>query len=574
MTRNTLVGELRSAWLAAAIALFALTALVLAPRHAAGAWNTFGNQAATAAQNQVNAQAISDNAGGMIVVWQDFRTGIADIYAQRFSSNGSKLWGDGGVAICTETNHQESPVVVSDGSGGAVISWQDLRSGAGYDIYAQAVTSGGTLRWAPAGVAVCTATGSQILEVITTDTAGGAIVAWRDSRGASADVYAQRLSSAGAPLWTPDGVAVCTATGQQNDVSIVHDGQGGAFLAWRDPRNGNWDIYAQALNAAGAPRWAPDGVVVSNAVLDQIEPAISYDGNFGLLVVWQDARNGTDYDIWAQRVKPDGTPRWTANGVQACDQDSSQSNPLVVTDGARGAILAWVDNRLSSQVDLFAQRFDSSGVRLWTTNGVAVCTADSVQSLKTMISDNTGGAILGWDDGRGAGTDEDLYAQSISPTGSVRWNATGVKIGTGSGTRRLTTSAPDGFGGALFAWEDFRNGATSDVFGLRLTSVGTGVEVTSAPPVAARLLTPYPNPFNPHTKIQFSLDEPSRFTLSIHDVQGRLVRTLGSGEAQAGTRVFQWDGTRADGTACASGAYFAILSLPSGTRSTSLRLVR
>jgi len=290
--------------------------------------------------------------------------------------------------------------------------------------------------------------------------------------------------------------------------------------------------------------------------------------------VWQDARNGTDYDIWAQRVKPDGTPRWTANGVQACDHDSSQSNPLVVNDGARGAILAWVDNRFSNRSDLFAQRFDSSGVSLWTTNGAAVCTADSSQFLKTMIPDNAGGAILGWDDERGAGTDEDLYAQAISPTGSVRWNATGVKIGTGSGTRRLTASAPDGFGGALFAWEDFRNGATSDIFGLRLTSVGTGVEVTSAPPVAARLLTPYPNPFNPHTKIQFSLDEPSRFTLSIHDVQGRLVRTLASGEAQAGTRVFQWDGTRADGTACASGAYFAILSLPSGSRSTSLRLVR
>ena len=67
MTRTALVGELRSAWLIAAIALSALTALVLAPRHAAGAWNAFGNQAATAALNQVNAQAISDNAGGMIV---------------------------------------------------------------------------------------------------------------------------------------------------------------------------------------------------------------------------------------------------------------------------------------------------------------------------------------------------------------------------------------------------------------------------------------------------------------------------------------------------------------------------
>jgi hypothetical protein len=556
-----------------------MTALTLAfaPRHAAGAWSAFGNQAATAAQNQVNAQAISDGAGGMIVVWQDFRTGVADVYAQRFDASGNTLWGAGGTAICTEANQQETPVLVSDGAGGAVIAWQDLRSGTGYDIYAQAVTSAGGLKWAAAGVAVCAATGSQVLEVITSDTAGGAIVAWRDSRSGLADVYAQRVSSTGTPLWTADGVAVCTATGQQNDISIVADGQGGAYLAWRDPRNGtlNNDIYAQALSSSGTPRWAADGVVVSNAALDQVEPAISYDGNFGLLVVWQDLRNGTDYDIYAQRLKPDGTPRWTVNGAQACDVDSSQSAPLVVTDGARGAILSWTDNRSSNRwPNIYAQRIDSSGVSTWTANGVAVCTADSAQFVKTLVADKTGGAIVGWDDERGAGSDEDLYAQSISPTGAIRWNALGLKIGTGAGTRRLTTSAPDGFGGALFAWEDFRNGATSDVFGLRLTSIGTGVEPGAAPPATARLLTPYPNPFNPHTTIEFTLHEPSRFTLRIHDVHGRLVRTLGSGDAQAGTRVFQWDGTRSDGSACASGAYFAVLSLPTGTRSTALRLIR
>lgn len=577
MTRTASLGEWLFAWLRTALVLVALSALGFSARHASGAWATFGNQAATAAQNQVNAQAISDGSGGMILVWQDFRSGVADIYAQRFSADGTKLWGDGGVAICTEALSQETPVLASDGVGGAVIAWQDLRSGAGYDIWAQAVTSAGAVKWASGGVAVCTESGTQVLEVITSDAAGGAIIAWRDSRSGTADVYAQRMSSTGTPLWTANGVAVCTAANQQNDISIVSNGQAGAFLAWRDPRNGalNNDIYVQALNSAGTALWTADGVAVSSAANDQIEPAISYDGNFGLLVTWQDARNGTDYDVFAQRISASGSPLWTANGVQVCDVDSSQSTPLVVHDGARGAIVAWTDARASNRwPDIYAQRFDSSGVAMWTANGVAVCAADSGQFLKTMIADKSGGAILGWDDERGAGTDEDLYAQALSPLGANRWTATGVKIGTGSSTRRLTSSAPDGYGGALFAWEDFRNGATSDVFGLRVTSVGTGVETASAPPAATKLLTPFPNPFNPHTTIQFTLTEPSRFTLSIHDVHGRLVRSLGSGEAQAGTRAFQWDGTRNDGTACASGSYFAVLSLPSGTRSASLRLIR
>ena len=554
-----------------------MSVLAVPTKEARGAWGTFGNQAATAAQNQGKAQTISDGSGGMIIVWEDFRNGAADIFAQRFSADGTKLWGSGGIAICTEALPQESPVLTSDGAGGAVIAWQDLRSG-NYDIWAQAVTSAGALKWA-GGAAICTATGSQVLEVITTDAAGGAIIAWRDSRaGTASDVYAQRVNSTGTPLWTADGVAVCTAAQQQNDISIVSNGQGGAFLVWRDPRIStiNNDIYAQALNSAGTPLWTADGVVVSNAANDQIEPAISYDGNFGLLVTWQDFRNGTDFDIFAQRMTVSGSARWTANGVQACDADSSQSQPLVVADGARGAILAWTDTRSSNKwPDIYAQRFDSTGVRMWGgLNGVAVCTADSGQFLTTLIADKSGGAIAGWDDERGAGNDEDIYTQSISSAGAMRWASTGLKIGTGPGTRRLTTSAPDGFGGALFAWEDFRNGASSDVFGLRVTSVGTGVDPAGAPPAAARLLTPYPNPFNPHTTIEFTLTEPSRFHLSIHDVHGRLIRSLGSGEAQAGTRTFQWDGTRDDGSACASGAYFAVLSLPTGHRSTSLRLIR
>ncbi|HET9252838.1 MAG TPA: FlgD immunoglobulin-like domain containing protein [Candidatus Eisenbacteria bacterium] len=574
--RTASLGDWLFACLRAASVLFAMSALAFSARQASGAWATFGNQAATAVQNQVNAQAVSDGAGGMIIVWQDFRSGVADIYAQRFDASGTKLWGDGGLAVCTETLGQEAPVLTSDGAGGAVIAWQDLRSGAGYDIWAQAVTPAGALKWAPAGVAICTASGNQVLEVITTDAAGGAIIAWRDGRGVAADVYAQRVSSTGTPLWTGDGVAVCTATGQQNDISIVSNGQGGAFLAWRDPRNGtsNNDIYAQALNSSGTPLWTADGVVVTNAVQNQIDPSISYDGNLGVLIAWQDTRNATDYDIYAQRLNSTGTALWTPNGVQACDVDSAQSAPIVVSDGARGAILAWTDARVS-RPDIYAQRLDSLGTRLWGgLNGVAVCSADSGQFIKTLIADKTGGAIVGWDDERGAGNDEDIYAQALSPTGTVRWTANGVKIATGSGTRRLTTSAPDGYGGALFAWEDFRNGATSDVFGLRVTSVGTGIETASAPRAAARLLTPYPNPFNPHTTIEFTLTEPSRFSLSIHDVQGRLVRSLGAGVAQAGTRTFQWDGTRNDGSACASGAYFAVLSLPSGTRSTSLRLIR
>jgi len=48
------------------------------------------------------------------------------------------------VAICTASSEQYSPQIVSDGSGGAIITWTDYRNG-NSDIYAQVVNSSGSL---------------------------------------------------------------------------------------------------------------------------------------------------------------------------------------------------------------------------------------------------------------------------------------------------------------------------------------------------------------------------------------------------------------------------------------------
>ena len=534
----------------------------------------YGNPASLAPMNQVNAKSIPDGSGGIILVWEDYRNGDADIYAQRLDGAGAPLWGTNGVLVISKTLGQESPAIVSDGAGGAIVAWQDLRSG-GYDIYTQGLNSNGALKWNPDGIPLCLAVGNQVLQVMTTDGAGGAIVAWRDLRTGDSDVFAQRVTSAGAvPVpWTTDGMAVCVVAGLQTDVRIEADPRGGAFIVWRDRRNGtDSDIYAQSITASGAPRWTANGVVVSNAANDQLAPTIAYDGRFGLLVAWHDFRNGLHYDVWAQRVKPDGTPRWTANGVRLTNASGGQSNPIVVTDGQAGAIVGWTDARVS-RPDIYAQRVDSAGVVKWApSDGVPVCASDSSQFVETGTSDGLGGAIFGWDDDRSGGNE--IFAQSVGSNGATRWAAGGVKIATGSGFRTLTTQSPDGYHGALFAWQDFRGGATCEVYAYRITSVGTAVEPAAAPRVAARIYPARPNPFNPSTVLEFSLDQPSAVSFTLYDVQGRRVRVLTQGLLGAGRHTYRWDGLDQQGRACGSGVYFAHLSLPSGSRSTSITLLR
>ena len=49
-----------------------------------------------------------------------------------------------GIAICTAADIQFGISIIPDGGAGAIVAWQDRRSG-NYDIYAQRVTSGGAI---------------------------------------------------------------------------------------------------------------------------------------------------------------------------------------------------------------------------------------------------------------------------------------------------------------------------------------------------------------------------------------------------------------------------------------------
>src|SRR5258706_1764817 len=105
-------------------------------------------------------------------------------------------------------------------------------------------------QWINNGTAICLAAGGQYSPVAVSDGAGGAIITWFDQRAGNSDIYAQRIDAAGVVKWTGDGVAICTAAGNQNTPAIVSDGAGGAIITWYDLRAGTFDIYVQRVNSA------------------------------------------------------------------------------------------------------------------------------------------------------------------------------------------------------------------------------------------------------------------------------------------------------------------------------------
>jgi len=437
---------------------------------------TLNNPICTATSQQYTTAITSDGSGGAIITWYDNRNGLAsDIFAQRISSAGINQWTADGVAISTAAETQTEPKIVSDGSGGAIITWYDFRNATNNDIYAQKINASGSVQWTADGVAISTATDDQSSPQIVSDGAGGAIIVWGDYRsGVDNDIYAQRINSAGVPQWTANGVVISAASDNQSAPCIVSDGTGGAIIAWADNRNGPWvDIYAQRINGSGAVQWTANGVPICTLMYFGFTtriPQIVSDGAGGAIIVWNDPRSGAD-DIYAQRINASGVVQWTTDGVAICTASGSQSQPTIAADGSGGAIIAWQDFRNGSHLDIYAQRINASGAVQWTVNGIGVCTTTDNQS-SPQILESAASVILAWNDSRSGNTD--IYAQKLSTTGTAQWTADGVPVSTATGSQSSPLLTSDALLGAIVAWQDARNGTTNfDVYASRVFSDGS-----------------------------------------------------------------------------------------------------
>src|SRR5262249_59389488 len=126
--------------------------------------------------------------------------------------------------VCTATGSQADPAMISDGAGGAIIAWDDNRAG-DFDIYVQRLNSAGGPQWIANGTALCLSTGDQTLPDLAPDGTGGAIVGWQDFRNGNSDVFAQRIAGSGAIQWDDAGEPVTAAALDQTDPQIRTDVQ-------------------------------------------------------------------------------------------------------------------------------------------------------------------------------------------------------------------------------------------------------------------------------------------------------------------------------------------------------------
>ena len=83
----------------------------------------------------------------------------------------------------------------------------------------------------------------------------------------------------------------------------------------------------------------------------------------------------------------------------------------------------------------------------------------------------------------------------------------------------------------------------------------------------------YPNPFNPTTRISYTVARPGRLEVKIYDLRGRLVRTLVDGTV-ASSGFVDWRGDDDRGAGVASGVYFYEVRMGSEVTIGKMALIR
>ena len=421
----------------------------------------------TAPDGQFLPWAVGDGKGGIVVVWEDHRTGKDwDVYAQRIDAAGEVLWGANGMPISRERNNQRYLRMVRSGDR-MIVAWTDRRAVRKWDVYAQAITRSGEVVWDEGGIPVCTHPANQSDIAVVSDGAGGAIIAWKDRRRGSAyhNLYVQRIGPDGQRMWEIDGVPVFLSGALQGNPQLISDGRHGFYAVWWDVvGHEQWHIMTHRLNMSGKSLWKTP-VLVSPLKGIGGEPRAASDGRGGLIVVWQIYSNFINDNLYAQRMDRKGRKRWGEDGVPICTAPSIQKHPSIASDGLGGIVAVWQDER-DVYSDLYAQRIAGNGKPLWAQNGIPICVADGHQDAPSLVKCGKSEFFVAWLDYRedyGDESNDAIYAQRIDIDGKAIWQENGIPICTANGEQYPPFVVRSGSGELTVVWSDAR-GDIGDIY--------------------------------------------------------------------------------------------------------------
>jgi len=290
----------------------------------------------SSSSNQIWPVRIVWNGTGYGIAYTADFNGVPQIFFARLDRNGTVVSGPTRVSNVANPSPLSQAVApaLAFGGGHYVVVWQEQgRTTPTYDIYTTVLDVNGAI--AAADRTVVIAGGMETAPAVAYGSFENSFVfVWEES-----GVLPYYRISVGYMLpgaWNPLVNGPLTAGPSDSMSPSLVDSGNTVGLAWRDARDGNWEIYAALLTSAGA-RVSGDVRLTNNAGFSGSPRILWTGGEFGVFFTDDRAFGSGTSDVWFQRM----TASATAAGVNVQVSAVARAYYLAAAFAKRGYLAAF-----------------------------------------------------------------------------------------------------------------------------------------------------------------------------------------------------------------------------------------
>lgn len=419
----------------------------------------------------VNITAFSDLSGGAFVFWEDKKGAQKkDIYFIRFNKDGEVSFRGDGKAISTRSGLKENPIAVVGPYGNAYVLWRGKEKNV-QELYIQKLSKAGLRLWKNEGIQLTDTRLEKTDYSLSIDNKGIIHVSYILKSNTSPAKYHLKYQSLDADgKFLTDSIKgnLYSSGSTITETQIVPDNSGGKFIFWLESVKNKTILRSHYIDAAGSKKWGSKPLTISKENKNVIDYTVGRIGNNTYAAY---TYQGVNKIIYQNLISSNGKLLWGDDGLLLTYQNGSQSNPqFAFMDSS--IVVSWT-NEIDNVKDVFIQRFNLKGKRLWGNNGKRIINIKGNQFGQRIVHNEKGSIILAWIDKQHNSSAGNLYIQKIDPKGNLLWDSSGVIISSSKQTEKSYLSLiSDGEGGAIAVFKGTANNK-NEIYGQKIFSSGT-----------------------------------------------------------------------------------------------------
>ena len=446
--------------------------------------------------------------------------------------------------------------IVEDQSGGAINVWTKRH------IVSQRINEDGSLEWGNSGIAMFGEgefdfESSARNQKLFSDDEGGAVlvVEIRKHVDEGRQIRMQRINSNGQVLLGEQGVRVMASAGDRHSLSMkaIRLSDGDFLITWqRDMR-----LQAIKIDRDGTPIW--DSPVTLKEFGERYADYSVAEIQNSIVVTYRDV-DGDSQQTYMVYLNQDGEKVHDQYDLALDNFDDSRQLKSFYSDSNTG----WMTYLTGTELYLTKVEIAGDGPQVDEERTQLISDCENERVYSNIVEDGNGGVFVFWTEGY---TDMNIrykhFNGNVEPV-CEEYVDDGVVLVDSRYNQSQMCMVPDGEGGVLTAWNDWRASTGhqegDDVYIMRVDD-GYSLSVTDRPsnesmPGLWSLASAYPNPFNSTTKISFTNPVRAELKVTIFDALGREVTSLANGVHSAGNHTLNWNSNDSFGRPVVSGMYF------------------